>query len=85
MDNVTKNIILTSMNLLYKISPKTCLKILFRLKTRYKLNLDNPITYNEKLQWIKLYDKNELMAKCCDKYAVREYVKSCGCGEIYVI
>ena len=70
------------MNLLYKISPKLCLKILFRLKTGYKLNLENPTTYNEKLQWIKLYDRDPLMAKCADKYAVRDYVKVQGCEEI---
>ena len=57
------------------------LELLFLLKTGYKLNLDNPKTYNEKLQWIKLYDRNPLMAKCCDKYAVREYVEEKGCGE----
>lgn len=82
MNNLTKNIILTPMNILYKISPKIDLEILFRLKMGYKLDLNNPTTYNEKLQWIKLYDKNELMPKCCDKYTVREYVKSCGCDEI---
>ncbi len=82
MDNVTRNIILTPMNILYKISPKLCLEILFKLKTGHKLNLNNPTTYNEKLQWLKLYDKNELKPLCCDKYHVREYVKACGCGEI---
>lgn len=82
MDNTVKNIILTPFNLLYKISPELDLKLLYKLKTGDKLNLKNPVTYNEKLQWIKLYDKNELMTKCCDKYSVREYVESCGCGEI---
>lgn len=46
------------------------------MKLGYSLNLNNPHTYNEKLQWIKLYDRNPLMTKCCDKYAVREYVES---------
>lgn len=82
MDNLTKSIILTPFNILYKISPKLTLKALFRLKLGYKLDLKNPTTYNEKLQWIKLYDKNPLMPKCCDKYTVREYVESKGCGEI---
>lgn len=82
MDNITKNIILTPFNMLYKISPKLTLKILFRLKMGKKLNLSNPVTYNEKLQWIKLYDKNKLMPICSDKYTVRDYVKSTGCGEI---
>ena len=78
MNNLTKNIILTPFNLLYKINPRLDLEILFRIKLGYKLNLDNPKTYNEKLQWIKLYDKNPLMPKCCDKYTVREYIKDAG-------
>ena len=40
-----------------------------------KLNLNPPVTYNEKLNWIKLYDRNPLYTKLADKYAVREYVK----------
>ena len=52
------------------------------MKQHYALDLKNPKTYNEKLQWIKLYDKNPLMTKCCDKYAVREYVKQQGCEDI---
>lgn len=82
LDTLTKNIILTPFNLLYKINPRLDLEILFRLKVGYKLNLDNPKTYNEKLQWIKLYDKNPLMPKCCDKYAVREYIESKGYGNL---
>ena len=82
MNTLTKNIVLAPLNLLYKISPKAELKLLFRIKQGYKLDLKNPKTFNEKLQWIKLYDKNPLMPKCVDKYTVREYVKSKGCGEI---
>ncbi|KNZ42035.1 ATP-grasp fold amidoligase family protein [Acetobacterium bakii] len=82
MDNITKNWILTPMNLLYRISPKLDLRILYKLKTGHKLNLDQPVSFTEKLQWIKLYEKNELMTKCCDKYMVRNYVQSCDCGEI---
>lgn len=54
MNNITKNIILFPFNILYKISPEADLKVLFYLKQHYKLNLKNPKTYNEKLQWIKL-------------------------------
>lgn len=80
MDNL-KNAVLTPFNLLYRVSPEPALKTLFRLKVGYPLNLEHPRTYNEKLQWIKLHDRNPLMAQCCDKYAVREYVESKGCGE----
>ena len=82
MNNLVKNVMLLPFNLLYKVSPEADLKVLFLLKQHYALDLKNPKTYNEKLQWIKLYDKNQLMPKCCDKYTVREYVKQQGCEEI---
>ena len=82
MNNILKSILLTPFNLLYRFSPECDLKILFFIKQKYRLNLDNPKTYNEKLQWIKLYDHNQLMPKCCDKYVVREFVKHQGCEAI---
>lgn len=82
MNTLTKNIILFPFNCLYKINPELELKLMFRLKQGYSLDLKNPKTYNQKLQWIKLYDHNELMPPCCDKYTVRDYVKGMGCGEI---
>ena len=75
MNSLLKNIILTPFNLLYNISPEYELKLMFRLKQGYSLNLEDPQTFNEKIQWIKLYDKNPLMAKCSDKYLVRNYIK----------
>jgi hypothetical protein len=41
----------------------------------YKLNLKHPETYNEKLQWSKLYDRNALYTTISDKYACRGYVE----------
>ncbi|MGH4140380.1 ATP-grasp fold amidoligase family protein [Clostridium sp.] len=82
MNKTFKNLLLIPMNILYIMSPKTELKLMFYLKHGYKLNLDNPKTYNEKLNWIKLYYHNELMPVCADKYAVRQYVNDCGCGDI---
>ena len=82
MDTIVKNIMLTPLNILYKISPKAELKILFKLKQGYTLNLKDPKTYNEKIQWIKLYDKNPLMPQCADKYTVRDYVEQKRCNEI---
>ena len=60
------------------------------LKKKYKsifnkeLNLKNPKTFNEKMQWIKLYDRNPLYTSLVDKYTVREYVKE-RIGEEYLI
>lgn len=82
MNTSTKNLILTPFNILYRVAPALELKLMFRLKQGYALDLKNPKTFNEKIQWIKLYDHNPLMPKCCDKYAVREYVTEMGCGEI---
>lgn len=82
MNTLQKNIILAPFNLLYKIAPKFELGLLFRIKQGYKLNLKNPKTYNEKIQWIKINDKNPLMPMCVDKYTVRKYVKSKGCSKI---
>lgn len=50
------------------------LRIVFRLKVGYRLNLKNPKTFNEKLQWLKLYNRNPLYSQLVDKFAVRKYV-----------
>ena len=47
-------------------------------------NLKNPTGYNEKLQWIKLYDKHEEHSKLVDKIAVRKHVADV-LGEQYLI
>jgi len=38
-------------------------------------NLDKPVTFSEKIQWLKLNYRNSLMVQCADKVLVREYVK----------
>lgn len=82
MNNYIKSVILWPMNVFYSICPKKEIELMFRLKQGRKLDLKNPKTYNEKLQWIKLYYKDSRMGKCSDKYAVREYVESMGCEHI---
>lgn len=82
MNNTLKKIILFPMNILYKVNPKLELSLMFLLKNGYKMNWENPVTYRQKLQWIKLYDKNQLMPICADKYEVRRFVEDCGCKEI---
>lgn len=77
-----KNVLLTPFNLLYRVDPTLNARLLYRLKTGERLNLQSPETYNEKLQWIKLYDQNPLMPRCVDKYAVRGYVAEKGLGEL---
>ena len=40
----------------------------------YKVNIDNPRTFCEKLQWLKLHDRNPLYTQLVDKYEVRKFV-----------
>ena len=69
---------------LYKLNPKLSLKVLYRIKMKRKLNLKFPELYTEKIQWIKLNDKNPLMPMCCDKFHVREYVSAKGLNHLLI-
>lgn len=51
------------------------LRIMFWIEMGYKLNLNNPQTYSEKLQWIKLYDHNPLYTQLVDKILVKDFVE----------
>ena len=49
-----------------------------------ELNFDNPVTFTEKCQWIKLYDQDPRKPIYSDKYAVREHIKNL-IGEDYLV
>jgi len=49
-----------------------------------KPDLQNPKTYNEKMQWLKLNDRTPLHTQCADKYRVRDYVRE-KVGEEYLV
>lgn len=66
------------------LSDKAFLKLLFFHKMRYKLNLKNPQTYSEKLQWLKLFYHVDEHAKMVDKAASKDYVSS-KIGKQYII
>lgn len=48
----------------------------YELITGKHLNLDHPVSYNEKLQWLKLYDKHDEYVELVDKYQVKKIVAS---------
>ena len=60
------------------------LKILYKQKMGTELDLHNPRTFNEKLQWLKVYDRNPLYSELVDKAAVKERIASI-IGNEYVI
>lgn len=66
------------------LDDKTYLKIKYRLETRKKLNLKDPKEFNEKLQWLKLYNRDPEYTKLVDKYEVREHIVR-NIGEQYLI
>lgn len=58
---------------------KIYLKLIYRARIGKRLNLQAPKSYNEKLQWLKLYNRKPEYTSFVDKYAVREYIaKSIG-------
>lgn len=66
------------------IPDKIYLKHLYKRCMNKKLNLKNPQTFNEKLQWLKLYDRKPQYTTMVDKYAAKDYVASI-IGEEYII
>lgn len=67
-----------------RISDARHLKNLFWLHFGRKLNLDDPQTFNEKLQWLKLHDRKPEYTMMVDKYKVRDYIAE-KLGEEYLI
>lgn len=66
------------------IPDKIYLRCLFRLRVGYKLNLKNPTSFNEKLQWLKIYNRHDLQTKMVDKVEAKKYVAEL-IGEEYII
>lgn len=63
---------------------KIYLKWYFYSRVGYKLDLNNPKTFNEKLQWLKLNNRKPEMVKMVDKVDAKEYVAKI-IGEEYII
>ena len=66
------------------MSDEQYLRIAYKIKLGKNLNLENPETFNEKLQWLKLYDRRPEYTMMVDKFEVKKYVSDI-IGEEYVI
>ncbi|GHV12784.1 glycosyl transferase [Spirochaetia bacterium] len=66
------------------LTDKCFIKLKYSLLLKKKLNLKNPQTYNEKLQWLKLYDRKPEYTIMADKFEVRKYIADT-IGEDYLI
>ena len=60
--------------LLNWMNDETYLKIAYRIKMGKKLNLNPPVTFNEKLQWLKLHDRRPEYTTMVDKYEAKKWV-----------
>jgi hypothetical protein len=67
-----------------RLSDSMYLKLMYYFQTGKKLNLKHPKTFNEKLQWLKLYDRRPEYTTMVDKYAVKDYVANI-IGPEYII
>lgn len=74
----------SSKNLLNWMSDEAYIKMEYKCNMGKKLNLKNPSTFNEKLQWLKLYDRKPEYVKMVDKFEVKKYVADL-IGEEYII
>ena len=66
------------------IGDEKYLKKKYKLEMGKELNLANPVTYNEKLQWLKLHDRKDIYTTMVDKYKVKKYVADI-IGKEYII
>lgn len=85
--NKVENRIILSLQknkLLYSLNDEKYLKLMYRLKMKKKLDLTNPETFNEKLQWLKLHNRKDIYTELVDKYETKKIVSKI-IGEEYVI
>ena len=77
-------IALMNKNLFFFLPDKLYLQMKYKLITGKTLNLNEPKTFNEKLQWLKLYDRKAEYTTMVDKYSAKNYVAKI-IGKEYII
>lgn len=77
-------IALSSRGYLRFISDEQYIKIMYKQNIGYTLDIDNPQTFNEKIQWLKLHDRNPLHINMVDKYLAKQEVAAI-IGEKYIV
>jgi len=79
---VLKNLIKKVVSSIGKKHPELIIRIRYWLRFHKKLNLDNPQTLNEKIQYLSLRTDTSEWTRLSDKYQVRDYVRECGLEQI---
>ena len=83
-DSDYRFLILSGLGFYDKLDDESYLKRKYKACIKKDLNIDNPKTFNEKLQWLKLHDRKPEYTMMVDKYAVRQYIADT-IGEEYLI
>ena len=76
--------ILQSKGFFKRMDDKKYLEMMYQFKLGKPLDLERPRTFNEKLQWLKLYDRNPMYIQMVDKCEVKKLVANI-IGEEYII
>ena len=63
---------------LLRLNDEDCIKTTYKKRFGREIDLKNPKTYTEKLQWLKLFYRNDKMPISTDKYEVHEYLTNLG-------
>ncbi len=84
MNNLLRKMYILFTYICAPIPDSLYLKMIYRIRMGKKLNLDNPSTFNEKLQWLKIHDIKPEYTIMVDKYAAKNYVAEL-IGEEYII
>lgn len=66
------------------VSDETAIKVTFKSLLGYPLDLDNPQTFNEKLQWLKLHDRRQIYTTMVDKYSAKHWAANI-IGDKYIV
>jgi len=75
MPNKIRRFFLRHLRKMRSLPPKIYTCISYEYYTGKKLDLENPIEFNEKIQWMKVFYHPEILTQLVDKYAVRTYVE----------
>lgn len=73
-----------SMGWYNKMDDESFLKMAYKRKLGKTLNLEHPVTFNEKLQWLKLYDRKPEYTTMADKFEAKKYVERL-IGKQYIV
>lgn len=76
INNQYRRRIITISGIYNRLNDEKYIPKIYYAYTGRKLDLNHPVMFNEKLQWLKLYDRNPLYTIMADKYLVKEYVAS---------